>query len=53
MQVYHQEGTTLGTDASSLKQALMSKNKQIFLSKWGPSLQGILPPPITTGAVRK
>ncbi|KAG1658489.1 hypothetical protein FOA52_006268 [Chlamydomonas sp. UWO 241] len=32
--VYHQEGSTLGTDESPLKQRLMVENKQKFVDKW-------------------
>jgi hypothetical protein len=38
--VYHQEGTTLGTDTSDLKQHLMLENKQKFASKWTGQLNG-------------
>lgn len=38
--VYHQEGTTFGTDADSeLKRMLMVKNKDKFLDKWRATLQ--------------
>jgi hypothetical protein len=40
MQVYHQEGTTLGTDESPLKQELMKKNRLVFYNKWQTQLHG-------------
>jgi hypothetical protein len=39
-QVYHQEGTTLGTDNSGPKQALMVENKKKFADKWSSQLGG-------------
>lgn len=41
--VYHQEGTTLGTDDSPLKQQLMTANRATFVSKWQTELQAHLP----------
>lgn len=38
--VYHQEGTTFGTDATSdLKRQLMAENRRKFLRKWSDVLQ--------------
>jgi hypothetical protein len=37
--VYHQEGTTLGTDASNRKNRLMTENKVKFVKKWSAFLQ--------------
>jgi len=36
--VYHQEGNTLGTDASPVKQALMQRNHARFKKKWQQQL---------------
>jgi hypothetical protein len=40
LQVYHQEGTTLGDDSSDQKQKLMTENKAKFVSKWSQLLGG-------------
>ncbi|KAF5832474.1 glycosyl transferases group 1-domain-containing protein [Dunaliella salina] len=45
--VYHQEGSTLGTDESAEKQALMAANRRIFLSKWQAQLSSQHVPPST------
>ena len=38
--VYHQEGTTFGTDSSSsLKRQLITENRAKFVHKWGSVLQ--------------
>jgi GT2 family glycosyltransferase len=43
--VYHQEGTTFGTDASSdYKRQLMAENRAKFKRKWGTVLQVRLGP---------
>ena len=41
--VYHQEGTTLGTDASVRKQELMAINRASFVLKWQAELNAHLP----------
>eukprot|EP00200_Dunaliella_tertiolecta_P006567 CAMPEP_0202347168 /NCGR_PEP_ID=MMETSP1126-20121109/5648_1 /ASSEMBLY_ACC=CAM_ASM_000457 /TAXON_ID=3047 /ORGANISM="Dunaliella tertiolecta, Strain CCMP1320" /LENGTH=811 /DNA_ID=CAMNT_0048938685 /DNA_START=361 /DNA_END=2797 /DNA_ORIENTATION=- len=46
--VYHQEGSTLGTDESEEKQALMTANRRIFYSKWLPQLSSQHVPPSTS-----
>eukprot|EP00887_Chlorella_sp_A99_P006816 scaffold2.g6816.t1 len=44
--VYHQEGTTFGTDESSeVKRTLMARNKAAFLGKWQATLQDAHCPP--------
>lgn len=37
--VYHQEGSTLGTDSSKAKQLLMNTNRRIFHKKWAAELR--------------
>ncbi len=37
--VYHQEGTTFGTDATERKQKLMARNREVFIKRWESSLQ--------------
>lgn len=53
--VYHQEGTTFGTDESDWKKELMAKNRKVFVKKWTPTLEKNHCPPDTewSTAVRR